>query len=158
PILFFGSIIMLLFVLVFGEERNGAKSWFVIGSIGIQPSEFTKLAVILYLAALISKKGDSFRDFKRGLLPTIIIVGFIAFLIMLQPDLGTCMILVATAGIVILAGGANLKHLFVVGSTFTVVIGTFVTISILVTDKVGYRIKRLTSYMDPWEDPLGSGY
>ncbi|HEY0829378.1 MAG TPA: FtsW/RodA/SpoVE family cell cycle protein, partial [Bacilli bacterium] len=106
-------VIMLILVLLIGKEYNGARSWFGIGSFGGQPSEFAKLGIILYLATLISKKGEKFLDFQKGLLPVLLITGFVAGLIMLQPDLGSTLIFLICALIVIIVGWANLKHLFV---------------------------------------------
>ena len=91
---FFMIVICLIFV-IFTTKANGASSWYTLGKFGIQPTEFAKLIVILYLASLISNKEEKFRNFKKGLLPALVVVGFVSFLIMLQPDLGSCMILLA---------------------------------------------------------------
>ncbi|WP_282941699.1 putative lipid II flippase FtsW [Paenibacillus sp. RC67] len=151
-------VIMLLLVPVIGKEVNGAKSWFYIGGFGIQPAEFAKLAVILYLANLITKKEDKFNDFQKGLLPALVIVGFISALIMLQPDFGSTMILVMCSAIVIIAGGANMKHLFVLGVTGAGVLAVAVAIHLIQSGGKSYKIDRFTSYMNPWADPLDSGY
>jgi cell division protein FtsW len=157
---FFMLVVILLFVVLFRDPVNGARSWIGIGSIGLQPSEFAKLGIILYLAALIHKKGEKFRDFHKGLLPVLIIVGFVAGLIMLQPDLGTMVIFLFCALVVIVVGGANLKHLFFSSVIVTFFVGFFVSIYLLFTDPLdyGYRVNRITSYLDPWADPLGSGF
>src|SRR5690606_13849796 len=105
---FLPVIIMLILVPYVGQELHGARSWVGIGGVGIQPTEPAKLALILYLAALIDKKGEKFRDFKRGLLPVLIIVAFICGLIMLQPDLGAVIIIAGCAGMIIWAAGAKL--------------------------------------------------
>ncbi|TDF87924.1 putative lipid II flippase FtsW [Paenibacillus piri] len=150
-------VIMLLLVPVVGHGVKGATSWFKVAGFSIQPTEFAKLAVILYLAALISKKEDKFRDFRKGLLPALVIVGFVSALILLQPDVGSTMILIMCAAIVILVGGANLKHIFflcVVGGAFLSLI-----ISIyLVKNGQDFRVSRFTSFLDPRADPLGDGY
>jgi len=162
--IFLLSLVMLVLVLFIGEVRNGARSWFQIGPFGGQPTEFAKLAVIIYLAALISRKGEKFRDFKRGLLPVMIIVGAVCALIMMQPDLGSCLILVLTAGLVIVAGGANMKHimlsaLFLTGILGIVIGGYFLfTPAEEIQQMQSYRIDRITSYLNPWNDPVDSGY
>ncbi|MHA7963667.1 putative lipid II flippase FtsW [Paenibacillus sp. CAU 1782] len=150
-ILFFiPVVIMLILVPIVSEPLHGARSWFRIGSFGIQPTEPAKLALILYMGALIAKKGEKFRDFKRGLLPVIIIVGFICGLIMLQPDLGSCLVLATCAIVMIVASGANLKQVFAVGAIGGVVLALLVSISMAVNpDAWVYRIKRFTSFMDP---------
>ncbi|MEK3915291.1 putative lipid II flippase FtsW [Paenibacillus sp. FSL H7-0331] len=153
-------VIMLVLVPIFGNKVNGARSWFVIAGFGIQPAEFAKLAVILYLAALISKKEDKFRSFKKGLLPALTIVGFISALILLQPDRGSTMILVLCATIVIIAGGANLKHIFLLGAAGAFVMSIGVAIYVIKTKLSGqsYLLDRFTSFMDPFADPLDTGY
>jgi len=155
------AIASLVLVLIFGVERNGARSWFQIGPFGGQPTEFAKLAIIMYLAALISRKGEKFRDFKRGLLPVMIIVGIVCALIMMQPDLGSCFILVMTAGLVIIAGGANLKHILLSGLFLASILGCVLGGYFLFTpaDQIkSYRLDRFTAYLDPWADPLDTGF
>lgn len=151
--------ILLILVPIVGVERNGAKSWLGIGSFGIQPTEFAKLAIILYLGRLITKKGEKFRDFKRGLLPVYIIVGMVCFLIMLQPDLGSCLILAMCAGIMIIAGGSNLKQVFYSGIVISMLVALAVSISMAITpENWGYRIDRFTSFLHPLENIKTSGY
>ncbi|MBD2846200.1 putative lipid II flippase FtsW [Paenibacillus sp. IB182496] len=159
-ILYFLPVLLMLIIVPFiGEERNGARSWFGFAGLGIQPTEFAKLALILYLGRLITKKGEKFREFKRGLLPIMVIVGFICGLIMLQPDLGSCLILAATAAVMIVAGGANLKHLFYSGVIVSVVVALMVSASMLHDPMAWqYRIDRFTTMMNPLEDMQGSGW
>ncbi|MCE3200504.1 putative lipid II flippase FtsW [Paenibacillus sonchi] len=108
--IFMITLVLLLFVAS-AERINGAKSWFNIAGLGIQPTELAKISIILYLAALISKKGERLRDLRTGYIPVMVIVGIVAGLIMMQPDLGSCLILVVTSGLVIYAGGASMKHI-----------------------------------------------
>ena len=154
------ALFMLIAVIIVGTAERGSKSWFDLGMFHFQPTEFAKLAVVLYLAALISKKGEKFRDFQNGLLPALLILGFIAGLIMLQPDLGSCAILVLGSLIVIAVGGANLKHLFLVGITATGIGGLGISLFLLTRpeDYTNYRIERFTSFLDPFADQLNSGY
>lgn len=164
---FIMAIIMLILVPFVGGNINGASSWFSIFGLGIQPTELAKITTILYLAALISKKGERFRDLRTGYIPVMVIVGFVAGLIMLQPDLGSCLILVATAGLIIFAGGANLKH--ILGSIGLLVLGASIVIGAgALWDKINpsesassggnYRIARIQSFIDPWSDPQNTGY
>ncbi|GIQ68704.1 putative lipid II flippase FtsW [Xylanibacillus composti] len=154
---FFGCVILLLLVLT-RDPVNGARSWLSIGNFGIQPSEFVKLATILYMAALIEKKGEAFRDLKKGLMPVVVIVGVVTGLIMLQPDFGTAMVFVMTTAIVIIAGGAHLKHIMVGASLAAVCSFILINLYLLITDGNDYRFQRIATYLDPWHDPLGSGY
>lgn len=154
---FFFIVLGLIFV-IFTSKANGASSWYSLGRYGIQPTEFAKLIVILYLASLISNKEEKFRSFRKGLLPAILIVGFVCGLILLQPDFGSCMILLTCSAIVIMVGGSNLKHIFYIGAILTVILGIAVLLYLLLGDTdSNFRINRLTSFMDPFADPQGSG-
>nr|WP_154983147.1 putative lipid II flippase FtsW [Paenibacillus xylanexedens] len=162
---------LLLLVLVSGKVLNGAKSWIHLFGFSLQPAEFAKIAIILYLSALITKKGERFRDFKTGYFPVLFIVGFIAGLIMLQPDFGTCFILVSTCGLVIYAGGANMKH--ILGSILLVALGgalafgasaLFSSMSpdtpaldstTTVTAEQNYKIGRIQAFLNPESDING---
>ncbi|MDQ8733472.1 putative lipid II flippase FtsW [Paenibacillus sp. LHD-38] len=158
-LLFIPVIIMLILVPFVSESINGARSWFGIGSLGIQPTEPAKLALILYLGALISKKEEKFRDFKKGLMPVIVIVGFICALIMMQPDLGSCLVIATCAAIMILAGGANLKHLFLAGSALALLAAAVIGIWMAANPEGWqYRIDRFTAFTDPLADAQGTGW
>ncbi|PWW44302.1 MULTISPECIES: putative lipid II flippase FtsW [Paenibacillus] len=165
---FLFTTVMLLVVLVSGAMLNGARSWIRIFGFSVQPAEFAKIAIILYLAALITKKGERFRDLKTGYIPVLVIVGFIAGLIMLQPDFGTCFILVATCGLVIYAGGASMKH--IMGSILLVVLGGALALganalfssmsspddssTVSVNEvKQNYKMGRIQAFLDPLSDP-----
>jgi cell division protein FtsW len=159
-LLFFGTLILLFLVPFIGKEINGARSWLEIGGFSIQPTEFAKLAIILYLAAIIAKKDEKFRDFKRGLLPVMIVVGFFAFLIMLQPDFGSCAILVLCASAIVIAGGSNLNHI-VLSSTVLLglaALGTSIYFLINPEADFGFRGDRFTSFMDPMANQRESGW
>ncbi|MFB8375409.1 MULTISPECIES: putative lipid II flippase FtsW [Paenibacillus] len=167
---FLFTTVLLLVVLVSGAMLNGARSWIRIFGFSIQPAEFAKIAIILYLAALITKKGERFRDLKTGYIPVLVIVGFIAGLIMLQPDFGTCFILVATCGLVIYAGGASMKH--ILASILLVVLGAALALganalfssmsssdtanSTTATEATqNYKIGRIQAFLDPLSDTTG---
>lgn len=161
------TIIMLILVLIVGKSTNGATSWFNIGKYGIQPTELAKITTILYLAALISKKGERFRDLRSGYIPVMMIVGIVAGLIMGQPDLGSCFILVATAGLLIFAGGANLKH--IMGSVALLILGASLVLGAQsLLDKINpseksaaqseYKANRIKAFLDPWSDPSTGSY
>lgn len=160
--------VILLLIVAFTERINGAKSWLNIGKMGIQPTELAKISIILYLSALINKKGERFRDFRTGYIPVMVIVGIVAGLIMMQPDLGSCLILVATSGLVIYAGGASMKH--ILGSIALLVLGLGLVLGAKAaidslspaSDSVAatqdYRKGRIEAFIDPYKDPEGEGY
>lgn len=150
PGLFF-CFFLLVIVLIIGREVNGAKSWLGIGAFGIQPAEFTKLGMAAFLAKWLSDNQKDIGSFTKGLLPTLGIVCVAFGLIMLQPDLGTGTVLLGTSVLMIFIAGARLQHLF--GLAFLGLIGFAGLIAV-----APYRMKRITAFIDPWQDPLGAGY
>lgn len=145
--------ILLLVVLIpgIGTLRNGSRSWIGVGAFSIQPSEFMKLAMIVFLAKFLSERQKYITSFKKGLAPSLGLV-FLAFgLIMMQPDLGTGTVMVGTCIAMIFIAGARISHF--VGLGMLGVAG-FVVLVI----SAPYRMKRITSFLDPWQDPLGSGF
>ncbi|SFX26930.1 cell division protein FtsW [Thermoactinomyces sp. DSM 45891] len=145
--------ILLVIVLIpgVGIWRNGARSWLGIGAFSIQPSEFTKLAMIFFLAKLFSQPTFQIRRFRKGFLPAMGILGGAFGLIMCQPDLGTGTVLVGTGILLIFVAGAKRKHL---GGFALLGVAGFTGLVLEAT----YRIKRITSFFDPWSDPQGTGY
>ncbi|TFE31735.1 stage V sporulation protein E [Cohnella luojiensis] len=144
---------MLVIVLVpgLGVVRGGARSWLGIGSFGIQPSEFMKLAMILFLAKLLSERQNQITQFTKGLLPPLGIIGAAFALIMLQPDLGTGTVMIGASLLTIYVAGARLAHLG--GLALLGVLGLVGLIA-----AAPYRLLRITAFLDPWQDPLGAGY
>jgi len=144
---------LLLIVLIpgIGLTRGGAQSWIGIGAFSIQPSEFMKLGLIIFLAVFLSVNQKYITSFKKGFLPALLLV-FTAFgLIMLQPDLGTGMVLVLTCMIMIFVSGARISHFIGLG-----LLG-LVGFALLIIS-APYRISRITAFLNPWEDPLGDGF
>ncbi|AIQ52324.1 putative lipid II flippase FtsW [Paenibacillus sp. FSL R7-0331] len=160
--------LVLLLLVAFAERTNGAKSWFNIGGLGIQPTELAKISIILYLSALITKKGERLRDLRTGYIPVMIIVGIVAGLIMMQPDLGSCLILVATSGLVIYAGGASMKH--IIASIALLVLGVGIVMgaktaidslspqTATVAADNNYKMDRISAFLDPFQDAQDGGY
>ncbi|WNS45777.1 putative lipid II flippase FtsW [Paenibacillus sp. MMS20-IR301] len=158
----------LLLAVAFAERINGARSWLNLFGLGIQPTELAKISIILYLSALITKKGERLRDLRTGYIPVMIIVGIVAGLIMMQPDFGSCMILVATSGLVIYAGGASMKH--IIGSIALLVLGVGLVLGTMtaiesitqpaakVENGQDYRQGRIEAFLDPEANSEGSGF
>jgi len=145
--------ILLIAVLIpgIGMERNGSRSWIGVGAFSIQPSEFMKLAMIAFLAKFLSEQQKYITTIKKGLAPSLGLV-FLAFgMIMLQPDLGTGTVMVGTCVVMIFVAGARIIHFVWLG---LMGVAGFVVLVL----SAPYRIKRITSFLDPWEDPLGSGF
>ncbi len=145
------SVLMLSAVLLFGKEVYGAKRWFGIAGFGVQPIEFVKLFVIIYMAAFITRKEDRLRNFKHGLLPVIIVIGVICTLIIMQPDFGSMVVVLGIVTIMMFIGGIRLKHLM-----FLMFPAVGAIVFLILTQS--YRLKRIFAFLNPWEDPIGSGF
>ncbi|KMK77118.1 stage V sporulation protein E [Alkalihalobacillus pseudalcaliphilus] len=145
--------LLLIIVLIpgVGLVRGGAQSWLGIGAFSIQPSEFMKMAMIIFLAKFLSENQKHITSFKSGLLPSLSIVMVAFGMIMLQPDLGTGAVMVGTCVVMIFVVGARVSHFVLLG-----LIGLAGFVGLIAS--APYRIKRITSFLDPWEDPLGSGF
>ena len=150
---FFGSFILLTSVLIpgIGVVRGGARSWIGVGAFTIQPSEFMKLALIIFLAKFMSNNVEEAKTFKKGLIPMLLVVGVIFADIMLQPDFGSGMVLVATSIIMMFVGGVPIKYFGYFG------LGGVVGIVSLIIS-APYRLARITAYLDPFSDPRGTGF
>lgn len=148
-------ICFLLLVIVLipgvGLVRGGARSWLGIGAFSIQPSEFMKMAMIAFLAKYLSENQKKIVSFKKGLLPSLSLVMLAFGMIMLQPDLGTGAVMVGTCVVMIFVSGARLSHFVWLG-----MVGLIAFVGLIAS--APYRIKRITSFLDPWSDPLGSGF
>lgn len=142
---------LIVLVLIIGSERNGSKSWFGIGSFGIQPSEFMKLSMIIFTSKYLCNNRKDIKNIKKGVIPILIITMLIFGLIMLQPDFGTGIILVMGVIGLLFVGGVDLKFFFKIG--FVGIIGI---IGLIIA--APYRLKRILSFLNPWSDPLGSGF
>lgn len=143
--------ILLILVLIIGVERNGSKSWIGIGSFSIQPAEFIKIWMIIFLASFLSYRQKYMGTFFKGLLLPLALVGAAFGLIMLQPDLGTGAVLVATSVTMLFMAGARIWHLGLLGLAGVAGLAGLIIAA-------PYRIARITAFLDPWQDPLGAGY
>ncbi|WNF36113.1 putative lipid II flippase FtsW [Bacillaceae bacterium IKA-2] len=146
------SIVSLALVLSpLGVEIKGSTRWLNLGFMTVQPSEFVKLAVIIYLAHVYSRKQMYINQFLKGVLPPLAIVIIIFSLIMRQPDLGTATLILAVAGLIVFCSGAKIIHLLLLGGVSGLVVWTYATSEV-------YRMNRITGFMDPFADELGTGY
>lgn len=152
PILLIG-IILLVMTLIPGInwKIGGASRWIKIWKFSFQPAEFIRLALVIYLAGFITRKGHNIKELQSGLLPPLLLVGFISSIILLQPHLGMVLILVVITIIILFIGGATVKHISCLSLAF---IATTIVL-ILVSP---YRFARLTAFLNPWKDPTKTGY
>lgn len=147
------SFILLILVLIpgIGTIRNGSRSWFGIGPLGIQPSEAAKISLIIFTSKYLSLNEKYIKYFIKGVLPILIVIIIFFGLIMLQPDLGTGLILLLSIVSLLFISGVSMK-LFITGGLLGI-IGIIVLIII-----APYRMDRITSFINPWKDPLGTGF
>ncbi|MCI8444873.1 MAG: putative lipid II flippase FtsW [Bacilli bacterium] len=145
--------ILLVLVLIpgIGTVRNGSRSWFGIGSFGIQPSEFMKLALIIFTAKYLVKNEKQMTDIKKGVLPILSLTLLVFGIIMLQPDFGTGMIIVMSIMGLIFVGGVPFKFFLRMGMLGMAGIVGLIAVA-------PYRLERILSFLNPWKDPLGSGF
>ncbi|RQD78863.1 MAG: cell division protein FtsW, partial [Halanaerobium sp. MSAO_Bac5] len=153
PSILLFSLLTLILVLIPGIGRvvGGSRRWLSIGPFSFQPSEFAKLATVIYLAAYISKNKGKMKKFKSGIIPPVIVISIIFALIILEPDLGTAITIAALAGSMIFIGGIKLGWFLTLSLAASALFMLFIYIE-------PYRRKRLFSFLNPWQDPLDSGY
>ena len=151
-----GFTILTLFLLILpftplGFSAGGSRAWVKLGPINFQPSELAKVAIILFTAYFTTRKSKWLEDYRKGFIPTLIVLLSYLFLIELEPDLGNAMIITAIFLATMYAGGTKLKYLMGLVSAFSVVF------AILIRMKP-YRMKRITAFLNPWKDPYDTGY
>ncbi len=143
------TLLSLGVVLIAGSEKFGAQRWLLNGS--VQPSEFAKLSVVIYVAAWASSKGERIRRLTYGLIPFAILIGLVTGLILLQRDLSTAALIAVTAGLVFFFAGADLVQLFAMAvfglAAFAFSIG-----------RESYRLERVIAFLNPRADPEGGGF
>lgn len=148
----FGSLGLLVLVLVpgIGRSANGATRWLGPASVRVQPSEFAKFALLLFVADLLARRAHDIADWRQGLRPVVIYLAVVAALIMAQPNLGTTIIIAATTLTMLWAAGVPL-----LGLTITGVAGAaLATVAVAGTT---FRRTRLLRFLDPWSDPQNTG-
>ncbi len=159
-----GSILLLLLIFAMGHTANNAQSWFRLGAASLQPAEFVKISVIIYLAAIYAKKQKYIDDFNRGVLPPIFFLAVVCFLIAIQPDIGSAFIIFMTGCCIIICSGMRLKtilKLIGLGLGIILILGFIV---LILPDEIQKeiisptRMGRLTSFLNPFIDRGNTGH
>ncbi|MCW2476104.1 MULTISPECIES: cell division protein FtsW [unclassified Symbiopectobacterium] len=151
PILLLLTLVMLLVVLVVGSSVNGASRWIALGPLRVQPAELSKLALFCYLSSYMVRKVEEVRNNFWGFCKPMGVMVVLAVLLLAQPDLGTVVVLfITTLAMLFLAGAKLWQFLAIIGC------GMFAVGLLIVAEP--YRMRRVTSFWNPWEDPFGSGY
>lgn len=151
--IFIACVILLILVLIpgIGSIRNGSRSWFGIGGFGVQPSEAAKLGIIIFTSKYLAFNEKVLKDVKKGVLPILGVLMLVFGLIMLQPDFGT--------GVIIVISIIGLLFISGVSMGFFVKMGLLGMLGVVVLIIMApYRMKRIVSFLNPWSDPLGSGF
>jgi cell division protein FtsW len=145
------ALLLLVFIPHIGMRINGARRWLNLGFSGFQPVELAKLTVVLYVASYLVRHRDSVETKFLGAVKPVGVAGFTAVLLLVQPDFGSAALIgVVTIGMLWL-GGARMRNLVIMGLPL-MPLGAWLALS---TD---YRVKRLTSFLDPWKDPFDNGF
>ena len=147
------STLLLTLVLIpgIGSVSNGSRSWFKLPFISFQPSELSKIALTIFVSKYLSNNDESKRNTFKFILPILIIILLFFLLIMLEPDFGTAVVLTFSLIVLLFISGTSIKPFISLG-----IIGVIGIILLIIV--APYRIKRITSFLNPWSDPLGSGF
>lgn len=146
------SFFLLIVVLVVGKSVNGASRWIPLGLFNLQPAEVAKPSLFIFMSGYLVRKHDEVRQtFFGGFLKPIMVFGTLAVLLLGQPDLGTVIVMLVTLFGMLFIAGAKLSQFLAL-----MVAGVLAVVALIVAEP--YRVRRVTSFLDPWEDPFGSGY
>lgn len=152
PLLIFALILLgAIFIPGLGYSAGGSARWLRFGGFTVQPSEFARLSMIIYLSYSIDKKSDNLSNFYIGFLPHVIVLGIFTTLLFLQPDFGSVVILSAITWFMLFVGGVRILHL--VPSVLVLL-----PLAYIYMVSAEYRVKRLMSFWDPWQHPADEGY
>ena len=147
----FGVVCLALVAVLFAPAVNSARRWFSIGGLGIQPAELAKFSTIVFIAALLERRMHRINDAAYALAPISLVVAVFVGLILLEPDFGTAMALALIAAVMVFAAGVS--YVYIAGAAVTLL----PLIAVLVI-AFPYRRQRLMAFLNPWDDPLGSGF
>ena len=144
---------MLLLVLVpgIGREVKGASRWITIAGINVQISEPARLAVLMYISGYAVRHRDSITASFKGFMRPMYMVGIVCVLLLAEPDFGATCVMLLISMSVLLISGAQLRHFIVLSAGVGVLLGFAVMTA-------PYRVQRFLAYLNPWEDPYGSGF
>lgn len=153
---------ILLLLFIFGHTAGNATSWFKIGTKSIQPAEFSKLAMIIYLAAIYGKRQDRINSIDKAVIPPIFFLVFICFLIGIQPDYGTAAVIFLISSTMIISSGMSFKSIFKLSLITSIFVAIF-ALGIILTGNLSSvfsenKVSRFTGFADPFGQEGGNGY
>ncbi|MBZ9688044.1 stage V sporulation protein E [Clostridium estertheticum] len=144
------TVVLLLAVLAC-PAVNGSKRWIPLGFAGFQPSEIAKYAIVLYMAKSLDIKGEKVKEFFKGVLPYLLVSGFYAGLILLEPNLSIATVIMIVTVIILFAVGARFLHIFAIGGSLVAAVGVLILIA-------PYRLERLMNFTNPFAHSQDEGY
>jgi cell division protein FtsW len=142
---------LLPFTRAFAPSLNGARRWVDIGPINFQPSELARLAIVIWVAMLASKKGAQVREFKKGILPFIVILGLVSLLILLEPNLSMATLVALLGGLVLFTSGARIGHFILLGGLGVILVFHQIR-------DAQYRLARVLTFLNPGEATTAGGF
>lgn len=145
------SLLLLAVVMVIGVEVNGSRRWITLASFRLQPAEVAKLAMVIYAAGYVTRKQERIRQFSQGIVFIGIVLFLLGVLLLSQPDFGSLFVITVTVGMMMFLAGIRLTHTFLC-------IGVAAVAMFLLIGMSEYRMRRVTSFLDPWADPFDSGF
>lgn len=152
PLLLATAVLLVaVWVPGIGRVAGGARRWISFGPVSFQPVEAAKLALPLFVAHFAVRRGADMRDMRRGVAPPLIITGVLAGLVLLQPDMGSAVVLVVITMTVLFLAGARITHLGLVALAALPVVA-------LAVAAAPYRLRRFLAFLNPWSDPQGGGF
>ena len=153
PVLVILSMLVLAVILLpgVGTEVWGSVRWIKLGPVNLQPSEFAKVFLIIYIAGFLTRKREEMRIFSQGILIVAIVLAMFGALLLMEPDFGSTVVIVATVFGMMFLGGIRYLHFFII-------LGVAVLGGVLLVSFAAYRMQRIVGFMDPWADPMNKGY
>ncbi len=147
------AIIFMIAVLIpgIGREINGSRRWIYFGSIPFQPSEYTKLAIIIFFSYFLSKRKKPLKSFISDLMPYLFVIGIISLLLLLEPHLSATIIMISLTMIILFVAGARIRH-------FVLLAAPVAALLVAVISFTDYMTTRINTWLNPWIDPQGDGY
>jgi len=147
------AVVMLVLVLIpgIGKASYGARRWFQFGALNFQPAEFAKLALLIYTADFLARRQNKITDFGKGFLPLIMVLGVVCVLIIKQPDFGTSVLMAMIVLVMMFIAGAKPQHM-------GLLMLAAIPLMYLLIVRVPYRMARIMTFLNPWEDSRGVGF
>lgn len=153
PLVYIGTLLLtvMTFIPGFGQSIHGSQRWIYIAGFGFQPSEALKMSFVVYLGYLLAKKQYRLTSFTRGYVPILSVLGVTALLLLKQPDFGQAVTLSLTSFLLLYIAQCRMLHL-------ALTLGPLLPVAGLLVYMKPYRLQRVTAFLNPWDDPQGSGF